>query len=478
MAVLGAIGTIGVFATGGAAAAWAARGTHLSPQACHLDGVSEPVRCYTVPVRERAGDSASRVIELHVVVLPARSPAPKEEPLLLVQGGPGAAGIPMAARFATFAALRERRDVIVLDQRGTGASNRLSCESLGHRLFFGHLLPAAHVRACRERLAQRADLTQYHSAASAQDLEVVRHALGYERWHVWGFSFGTRVAMAYARAHPSRVRTLVLDGVVPFDAMLVADHAQSLDRAIEYVGSQCARDAACRARFSDPAKTLRKLADALERAPIPATFTDRAGTPRHVRMGRWELAYAVRGMLYGPLAATLPAELQYADSSGDLSRFARIYADRSAWPGDATGLAPHLGAYCAEDLPFTSAADVARRNRGTVMGTLYFEQYRRGCDAWPMAPVPARLREPLRLATPTLLISGERDPVTPPGYGERVARALPRARHIVVPGGGHAEPSVCKASVVAAFLAAGAPEALDVSCLMAMTFPPIELVRR
>lgn len=442
-----------------------------------MEGVAGPVRCHAVSVRERPGDSASRLIELRVVVLPARDPVPGEAPLVLLQGGPGAAGLPMARRFAAFAQLRETRDLVVLDQRGTGASNRLSCEGLGRRFFVGVLLPDDHVSACRARLAQTADLRQYHSAASAHDLEAIRHALGYEQLHVWGFSFGTRVAMGYAREYPARVRTLVLDGVVPFDVGLVADHAASLERAIEYVGARCARDAPCRAAFSDPVKALRRLAERLDRAPARVRFVDSTGTMHDFPVGRWELAYAVRGMLYGARAAALPAMVHHADSSGDLAEFARVYTARSAWPGDATGLAPHLGAYCAEDLPFIDAADVASRTRGTLMQTHYFEQYRRGCDAWPMMPVAAHLREPLRARMPALLISGERDPVTPPAYGERAAGSLPRARHVVIPGGGHAEPSACKASVVAAFLAAGNTERLDVSCLTSMTFPPFELAR-
>ncbi|HSA56455.1 MAG TPA: alpha/beta fold hydrolase, partial [Gemmatimonadaceae bacterium] len=419
---------------------------------CRIDSVPGPLRCHTVPVRERMGDSASRLIGLRVVVLPARGSASAKPPLVLLQGGPGVAGIPMARRFAASGLLREGRDVIVLDQRGTGESNRLSCEALGRKFFFGALLPKDHVSACRQRLAAHADLRQYHSTASAHDIEAIRRALGYERLDVWGFSFGSRVAMAYAREYPGRVRALILDGVVPFDAGLVADHAQSLQRSIDDVVARCARDARCRAAFPDPAGTLRRVVARLDRAPAIVRLTDPAGATRAFSVGRWELAYAVRGMLYGARAAALPAMLHRADSSGDLSAFARLYAERSAWPGDATGLAPHLGAYCAEDLPFVDTAAVARRTRGTLIGSLYHEQYRAGCDAWPMPRVPARSRTPLRSDVPALLISGERDPVTPPAYGERVARSLPRARHVVVPGGGHAEQSPCKTSVVAAFL--------------------------
>lgn len=446
------------------------------PQPCSLAGVPGPLRCHTVAVRERHGDSTSRLIELRVVVLPGRSPAPGEAPLVLLQGGPGVAGIPMAQRFVAFAPLRASRDLIVLDQRGTGDSNLLSCEAPG-RFFFGTLLPADHIGACRERLAGHADLSQYHSVASAHDLEAIRHALGYAQLHLWGFSFGTRVAQAYVRAYPTRVRALVLDGVVPFDAGLVADHAESLDRAIAYVSARCARDAACRATAGDPAQTLRRLAERLDRAPATVRLPDSTGPSRSFPFGRWELAYAVRGLLYGPRAAALPAMLRAADSSGDFTALARVYAQRSAWPGEATGVAAHLGAYCAEDLPFADADSVARRTRGTLMRTLYFEQYRRGCDAWPMSPVPASARTPLRASIPTLLISGERDPVTPPAYGTRVAQALTRSVHVVIPGGGHAEPSACKASVVAAFLAAGTTDGLDVRCLAAMTFPPFDLAR-
>jgi pimeloyl-ACP methyl ester carboxylesterase len=369
--------------------------------------------------------------------------------------------------------LREDRDIIVFDPRGTGASNRLSCDAPG-RLFFGRLLPADHLAACRNRLASRADLSQYTSTATAHDLEAIRRALGYEALNVWGFSFGTRVAMAYAREYPNRVRALVLDGVVPFDVGLTADLAETLDRALETVLERCAHDAACHAAHGDVRAKVRALAARLDRAPAVARLASGNGEHPEVRVGRWELAYALRGMLYGDRAAAIPAVVHRAHSSGNLSEIAGLYAQRSAWPGDSTGLAPHLGAYCSEDLQFIRRAEVERRTRGTLMGPMYYEQYRSGCEAWPVPRATPRNREPLRAAVPTLLFSGERDPVTPPEYGARVLQYLPRATHVVTPGGGHAVQSPCKARVVAAFLA-GPAATPDTGCLSLPGLPPFEI---
>jgi pimeloyl-ACP methyl ester carboxylesterase len=443
---------------------------------CRVEGISEPLRCHRVQVRERHGDSASRLLELEVMVLPALGSDPRPDPLLLLQGGPGVAGLPMARRFAGRHELRKDRDLVFVDQRGTGRSGRLSCEAPG-RLFFGTLLPADHLRACRARFAGRADFSQYTSTASAHDLEAIRRALGYATLNVWGFSFGTRVAMAYARTYPASVRTLVLDGVVPFDATLAADLAQSLERAITFVTDRCTRDAACRAAYGDVAQALTALAVRLDSEPAPVRIAGADSVPRDVVVGRWELAYAIRGMLYGPAAAAIPAAVHRATSSGDLAEFARIYAGRSAWPGDETGLGAHLGPYCSEDLPFASSAEALERARGTLMGALYYEQYRAGCGVWPMPAVSPQDREPLRSAVPALLLSGQRDPVTPPAYGERAVKHLARGRHLVIPGAGHAEPSPCKASIVATFLDAASAAGLDVGCLSAMRFPAFEIVR-
>jgi pimeloyl-ACP methyl ester carboxylesterase len=136
----------------------------------------------------------------------------------------------------------------------------------------------------------------------------------------------------------------------------------------------------------------------------------------------------------------------------DFSAFAGVYWQRTRWVGDSTSLPLHLGVYCSEDMPFTDSATAVRRAQGTLIGPRYYLEYRAGCAAWPMPRAAADMRQPWTSDIPTLLFSGERDPVTPPEYGTRVARHLRNSRHIIVRGGGHAEQSPCKTQVMAMFL--------------------------
>lgn len=445
-------------------------------EACQVSGVPKVV-CLRVEVPESPSAPAGRKIHVKVVVLPALGPQPHREPLVLIQGGPGVAGSLMARNFAPRQVLRDRRALVFFDQRGTAGSGALSCAFLGRDNFLGALFPADHVSACRRALSRRANLAAYTNSTSAEDLEAIRKALGAETWSLAGYSFGTRLAQTYARRYPNRVRAVVLDGVVPFDADLTADLAPAMERSLDYVMTRCEKSEECRAHFPDTKQALVRIATRLEKTPVAIQVTDTAGRTLSGSFTRWDFAYAVRGMLYGPLAAFLPSWVQHAERTGDFSAFAQVYWQRSRWVGDSTSLALHLGVYCSEDLPFIDSTKAARRAQGTLIGPRYYQEYRAGCASWPMPRAVAEMRTPWKSDIPVLLLSGERDPVTPPEYGERVARSLTRSRHIVIRGGGHAEQSPCKTQVVASFLSNPLEGVPDKTCLDLLDFPPFTLSR-
>jgi pimeloyl-ACP methyl ester carboxylesterase len=383
----------------------------------------------------------------------------------------------MAPNFARREALRERRDLVFFDQRGTIGSGALSCAFLARTNFLGALFPTDHVSACRRGLTRQADLATYTNSTSAEDLEAIRKALGVEAWSLGGYSFGTRLAQSYARRYPRRVRAVVLDGVVPFDAELTADLAPAMEKSVEFVVRRCERDPACATRYPDTKRALVRIGRKLDTNPVKVSVTDSAGQTLSGPFGRWDFAYAVRGMLYGPLAASLPAWVSDAERTSDFSAFARVYWQRTRWVGDSTSVPLHLGVYCSEDLPFIDSAGAVRRATGTLMGPRYFLEYRTGCAAWPMPRASREMRQPWTSDIPVLLFSGERDPVTPPEYGARVARSLSRSRHIVIRGGGHAEQSACKTQVVTAFLNAPLAKVPAQTCLDQLDFPPFVINR-
>ena len=453
--------------TTGMAWPWSAE----SVEPCRVTGVHEQILCMSVDVAESPRDPAGRRLRIRVVVLPAKGPAPHREPLLLIQGGPGVPGTLMAPNYQQREVLRDRRDLIFFDQRGTGGSRSLNCAFLNRSNFLGVLFPTDHVSACRRAVARQADLATYTNTTSADDLEAVRKALGVEAWSLAGFSFGTRLAQTYARRYPRRVKAVILDGVVPFDAELTADLAQSMESSLEFVVRQCEQDAQCGKRYPDTQRALVRLTRQLDQAPVPVRVTDSTAHTLSGPFSRWDFAYAIRGMLYGPLAASIPAWVYTAERTKDFSAFARVYWQRTRWVGDSTSLPLHLGVYCSEDMPFTDSATAMRRAQGTLIGPRYYLEYRAGCAAWPMPRAAEEMRQPWTSDIPTLLFSGERDPVTPPEYGIRVARHLRRGRHIIIRGGGHAEQSPCKTQVMAMFLNDPSQRELVKTCLDLHDFP-------
>ena len=443
-------------------------------EACRISGVREQARCISVDVDESPRDPSGRRLRILVAVLPAKGPAPHHEPLVLIQGGPGVPGTLMAQNFQQREVLRERRDLIFFDQRGTGGSGSVNCAFLNRYNFLGALFPTDHVTACRRAAARQADVSRYTNTTSADDLEAIRQALGVEAWSLAGFSFGTRLAQTYARRFPKRVKSVILDGIVPFDAELTADLAQSMERSLDFVVRRCERDRDCSHRYPDTQRALVRLSRQLDSAPVPVTVTDDGGRTLSGSFGRWDFAYAIRGMLYGPLAASIPAWVNSAERTKDFSEFALVYWQRTRWVGDSTSVPLHLGVYCSEDMPFTDSVTAVHRALGTMIGPRYYLEYRAGCAAWPMPRASAEMRQPWTSDIPTLLFSGERDPVTPPEYGTRVASRLRRGRHFIIRGGGHAEQSPCKTQVMTTFLNDPGRD-LSRTCLEQLDFPDFVL---
>ncbi|HEY6045177.1 MAG TPA: hypothetical protein VIU65_01160, partial [Pyrinomonadaceae bacterium] len=150
-------------------------------QSCRLPNIEGELRCGSYPVYENRIAQTGRKIDLKILVLPARTASPAGA-LFLLAGGPGQAATDNAQFFATtFDAVRERRDIVMIDQRGTGGSNGLQCDltaGSGMQGFFGDLFPLEAVKRCRRQLEQKANLRFYTTSIAMDDLDEVRAALG------------------------------------------------------------------------------------------------------------------------------------------------------------------------------------------------------------------------------------------------------------------------------------------------------------
>lgn len=467
----------GLVSTGlvlGAASPAQAQST-LALEPCTLPGLEEPVRCGRLEVFEDRRARTGRKIGLKIAVLPALGGSPVAEPLFALAGGPGESSTASAPIFAQILeGVRRERDIVLVDLRGTGGSNPLHCPLPGNdeapQSYLGDLFPVDSIRDCARRLD--AAPAHYTTADAAADLEAVRAVLGHERIDLYGVSYGSRVALVYLRDHPGRVRSAVLHGVVPPDMRIPLHYAEDAQRSLDLLLAECEADAACRAAYPGLREKLAAVEKRLAAAPAEAEVED-PKTKKRVRLRITSDLFReeIRWRLYAEGENVVPSYIQRA-SEGDFSALARsILRQRRAIAAGVVSLGTLLSVTCTEDVPFFSAEEAKRLAAGSFLGTSRVDQQVRACSVWPRGTPPEGSAEPVRSDVPVLLISGERDPVTPPRWGEQVARHLPRSRHVVFRRGTHAVRSPCVRQILAGFVTRGSAEGLDTSC--AEQAPPV-----
>jgi pimeloyl-ACP methyl ester carboxylesterase len=464
--VLAALSSACLQASGqGAGRAWP---SWLRP--CTIAGTAEPARCGVVEVRESAEPASGRTLGIHVIVVPARAAIAEADPVLLLAGGPGQGAGQLARQLAAkVGPIRDRFDLLLIDQRGTGQSNGLHCDGpVAAAELMGRIFDMKRLAACRDELRKRADLARYTTAASAADYEIIFDALGVRQVHVWGVSYGTRLGYEIARRFPARVRTLTLESVVPVNFSWPATGAADLDAALNTVIDDCIADAQCSSTYPDLRRDVDAAFSRLQQRPIAVDVIDPVtGAPARVEFSRMDLAYTVRGILYGD-GARLPALFRDA-ARANFDGFGQVYVNRARTLDQQIANGVLFGVYCAEDVPFVDWAAAHRAAAGTRIGTYLLEQYRRGCEVWPRGTTPAGFRDLTRVDVPTLMFSGRHDPVTPPRTAADAAPALPRSRRFTWRYGGHGvegTPSAaCRNRMVEAFMIAADASRVDAGCM-------------
>lgn len=422
-------------------------------------------RCRDVRVPEDRTKPDGRTIALRVVVLPALGPGRVGDPVVFLAGGPGQAASHLIGGVAA-TALRQRRDLVFADQRGTGGSGDLRCDFYTSSApLLDDFMPLARVRECRGRLERSADLAQYTTAASVADLEAVRAALGYEAMNLVGSSYGTRLALEYLRRHESRVRTVTLEGVVPPSSSIPERFGRLAQAALDGVLDECLADPACGRRFPHIQDEAAAVFERLRHGPASARVAQEGDGPRAIGLSRDHVAESVRYMLYSSRGASAVPSALHAAFNGDFTRIAEFLV---RWRQGGTFDALYLSITCAEDLPFV-AAEAAGLDDPTFLGGYRVRQQRAACADWPRGGVPPTHRRPVESAVPALLVSGLLDPVTPPSWADEVARTLSNSVHLRIPSGGHNPAGLlgleCLERIKDAFVDRGSVAGLDVSCV-------------
>ncbi len=458
---------------------------------CTVAGVEGRVLCGTHEVFENRLTRKGRTISLKVVVFAATGSNPQPDPFVYIPGGPGSSATEDAPYLAKpFARIREQRDLLFVDQRGTGGSNPLNCkffDEAAPQSFLGYFFPLADVRKCREELEPKADLKLYTTAIAMDDLDDVRAALGYKQLNLYGASYGTRAALVYLRQHEEHVRTVTLHGVSPTNQFMPRIFPQDTERALQGVLSECATDAQCGKAFPNLKAEAQLVLERLLKGPVEVEITREAGGNDNqaktaapakfkVTLSRDLAAEAIRYMLYNPAAALrIPLFLHLAAQNNfvPLARAALDYRQGIVATG-SNGM--YLTVTCAEDLPWVDAKEAKQLAANTFLGDYRYRQQSEACSLWPRAEIPANYSQPIISKAPVLILTGEWDPVTPPANGAGVARHLPKSLHIVVPHGGHGfnglEGTDCIDRLQAEFVAKGTTEGLNADCVKTIKRKP------
>ncbi|MGQ9426029.1 alpha/beta hydrolase [Gilvimarinus sp. F26214L] len=430
--------------------------------------------CGRFAVPENPDEPGGRQIELNILRLPALASAPAPDPLFVLAGGPGEAATDLVDRLPpVFRKINQTRDIVLVDQRGTGQSNPLDCTpeqpvdlSLSSAESF--LVQEQRLRECLA--TYDADVRYYTTPFFADDLEAVRRALNYPQINLWGGSYGSRAALIYMRRHPGSVRAAVLDGVAPTAIQLPHYAGRDADESLGRLFAACDRNHECRERFGDLEAKTRALVASLDRTPRklslehPSTQQDLT-----LHMDGQLLAGLIRLALYQrDLAPLLPLAIEAAER-GDFRPFSLLLVT-SEQVAQSVSLGLQQTILCAEDVTRPAPA---LEPSNSILKLQVLRPMQRICEFWPQGILPAGYFEPVHSDKPVLLLSGELDPVTPPRWGDVAAETLSNSRHVRVPGAHHiVSHTGCVDSLVADFIADPRPAELETACVARVELRP------
>jgi len=430
--------------------------------------------CGTLTVFENRDTRHGRTLDLWIVVLPAGRPA-VQDPLVFLAGGPGQGAAQLARQIrGAFRDIQRTRDIVLVDQRGTGKSHPLNCRSDANSLREMTEPNDASLDRLKRCLAgYDADVRLYVTDIAMDDLDDVRAHLGYDTVNLYGGSYGTRAALVYLRRHGDHVRSMILDGVAPTDMRLPLFTARDAQRALDKLLTDCEAEPTCRRAFPELAARVRGLLKRLENdPPVVRVVHPRTGIAEDIRVEARVVASILFSALYSPMTASIvPSLVDQAERNEFQGLFALALAGEGADENMSVGM--QLSVLCSEDASRVTADEVKHETEGTMFGSHLLGNQLKACDVWPRGHVGHAYYEPVVSDIPALVLSGDLDPVTPPKWGETVVKHLRHGRHITVPGTGHGVIGTpCGISLIEEFLDRASADTLDTSCVKSVKRPP------
>jgi len=443
---------------------------------CHPPLVDSEALCGKYEVFEDRKARAGRKIDLNIVVLPALNKEHASDPVFWLHGGPGAPATQTApaAKGGFLEALRKDRDLIFVDQRGTGQSNPLTCQ-IGDdptdlETFFGPLFPPRLIRQCREKLEKNADLKLYTTPIAMDDLDEVRAALGYEKINLVAASYGTIAALVYLRQHGDHVRAVWLAGVASTNIRQPLHFAAAAEYVMNLLFTDCAADEVCHQTFPKLKDEFAAVLARFDKGPVTAQLVDpTTKQTRPIRIERSNFVERIRLLLYTTTFARFVPFIIHHAFENDYVPFETLALRYN--PGSILARGMYLTVTCSESVPFIKEEDI-RSTRQTFVGEYRVRSHIEACRLWPKGHIPASYVSQVQSDVPVLMMSGELDGSTPPWLGTEAMAHLTNARQIRIRYYGHQLDSPCMWKVVADFINSGSVEKLDTSCTDSIRRPP------
>ncbi|WND02113.1 alpha/beta hydrolase [Temperatibacter marinus] len=430
---------------------------------CYISGIKKKATCYTFQVPLDYQEPSGVQIDLHVTILKPTGSLTKQDPFFIYAGGPGqAAGEYGNLVKLAFHKINEERPIILMDQRGTGKSSPMRCRMEGYLPEEG--ATEEFIKKCFEE--QPNDVRHFDSLSVVHDTEFVRKEFGFEALNFWGGSFGTRLSAYYALTYPDKVRSMILDGVLPPDQSLFYTAPFSAERAINKLIEKCQAEKECNMSFPSLREDIQILLDrakkgeVLFKGPDPVT-----AEPIEFSLSRDMMVEAIRSNLYAAETTQyLPVMIKNA-VDGDFNGLLAALLNGTG-VSDSMYLGSTLSILCSEEVPTVTAESVKQHSAGTFAEDSYYTYWSTACKNWQAKPFHQPFKNPLKTDIPTLVLSGDLDPVTPPTLGDILMKGLSNARHIIVKGTGHNTSHIgCMPSLMAEFVNDLKPRELDSGCL-------------
>jgi len=436
---------------------------------CHLDGIRSQIKCGSLSVPENYNKPEDNHIVINYAVLPAIDSSSNNTPLMFLAGGPGQAAVELAAHIRqSFAEIRKTRDIILIDQRGTGLSQPMLCDEPEQKTPYG-LIPEEfslqETLNCIEKLKKTNELSQYNSDNAIRDFEAVRENLGYQQVHLYGGSYGTRAALVYMRLFPQSVKSTILDSVGPIEVP-IGLFGKSAERSFNLLLKHCLNDESCNNAYPNLQQEFNTVIQRLSKKIVSLKINHpRLGTQTQFKLSKDKFVNIILRQLYGmETRSMVPLIIHQAFLNNYQPLIGLISANENAMQM-YVGLTFNI--ICNEDLPKMTKKMQMQDSNNNFDGGSSLKNMKAVCDLWPKYSVDDSFYQPVTANIPTLILSGDLDPVTPPSNGEHSANSLPNSHHIIVKNNAHIVASTrCGINMVNDFLNQGDAKKIDQSCLL------------